>query len=192
MAFLAPMITVNVYADSYYKLSISTADTFNSKTRYMEKIASYQVKEIAWPERAYIIKKAVVPFDQLSTFFKEQYELLYGALKQQGIRPPAVATAFYFSIDEAKNQTEVAAAVQLPETNTEVKGFEKFILPPGKRITTTYYGKYEEMMPAYQELENYLKQKGLTKDVYFEEYYSDPEKEKDPAKLRTDIYFAIK
>jgi effector-binding domain-containing protein len=48
------------------------------------------------------------------------------------------------------------------------------------------------MMPAYQELENYLKQKGLIRELYIEEYFSDPEKEKDPAKLRTDIFFAVK
>jgi effector-binding domain-containing protein len=158
----------------------------------MEKTATYVVKEVTWPERAYIIKKALMPFDKLPGFFNEQYGLLYGALQQQGIRPPSVASAFYFSIDEAKMETELAAAVQLPDTITEVKGFEKFILPAGKRITTTYYGKYEEMMPAYQELENYLKEKGLTRELYIEEYFSDPEKEKDPAKMRTDIFFAVK
>jgi effector-binding domain-containing protein len=158
----------------------------------MEKTATYQVKEITWPERAYIVKKGVVPFDELPGFFREQYALLYGALHQQGIRPPAVASAFYFSIDETKKETELAAAVQLPDTITEVKGYEKFILPAGKRITTTYFGKYEEMMPAYQELETYLKEKGLTRELYIEEYFSDPEKEKDPAKLRTDIFFVIK
>jgi effector-binding domain-containing protein len=158
----------------------------------MEKTATYLVKEVTWPERAYIIKKAVIAFDKLPGFFKEQYGLLYGALQQQGIRLPSVASAFYFSIDEAKKETELAAAVQLPDTGTEVKGFEKFILPAGKRITTTYYGKYEEMMPAYQELENYLKEKGLTRELYIEEYFSDPEIEKDPAKMRTDIFFAVK
>jgi effector-binding domain-containing protein len=158
----------------------------------MEKTATYQVKEVIWPERAYVIKRAVMPFDKLSGFFKEQYGLLYGALQQQDIRPPAAASAFYFSVDEAKKETELAAAVQLPDTSTEVKGFEKFILAAGKRITTTYYGTYEEMMPAYQELENYLKEKGLTRELYIEEYFSDPEKEKDPAKLRTDIFFVIK
>lgn len=158
----------------------------------MEKTAAYQVKEITWPERAYIIKKAVMPFDKLTGFFKEQYGLLYGALYQQGIRPPAVASAFYFSIDETKKETELAAALQLPDSTTEVKGFEKFILPAGKRIATTYYGNYEEMMPAYQDLENYLKENKLTRELYIEEYFSDPEKEKDPAKRRTDIYFAVK
>jgi effector-binding domain-containing protein len=28
--------------------------------------------------------------------------------------------------------------------------------------------------------------------LYIEEYFSDPEKEKDPAKLRTDIFFVVK
>lgn len=153
---------------------------------------SYQVKEILWPERAYIIKRAVVPFDKLSGFFNEQYKFLYDALRKQEIRMPEVASAFYFNIDEAKKETEVAAAVQLPDTKTEVEGFEKFVLPSGKRITTTYFGKYEEMMPAYQELENYLKEKGFTRELYIEEYFSDPEKEKDPAKWRTDIFFAVK
>jgi effector-binding domain-containing protein len=187
-----PMITVNTIADTNYRLLLFAANTFNSKTHCMEKMATYQVKEIAWPERAYIIKRAVVPFEQLPVFFREQYHLLYSALHRQGIRPPEVASAFYFSIDEAKHETELAAAVQLPDTATEVQGFEKFILPEGKRITTSYYGKYEEMMPAYKELENYLKEKGLTRELYIEEYFSDPEKEKDPAKLRTDIYFAVK
>lgn len=153
---------------------------------------SYLVKEIMWPERAYIIKRAVVPFDKLSGFFNEQYKFLFDALRKQGIRMPEVASAFYFNIAEAKKEIEVAAAVQLPNTKTEVEGFEKFVLPPGKRITTTYFGKYEEMMPAYQELEKYLKEKGFTRELYIEEYFSDPEKEKDPAKWRTDIFFTVK
>jgi effector-binding domain-containing protein len=158
----------------------------------MQQTVTYQVKETTWPERSYLIKKAMMPFDKLSDFFKEQYRLLYGALQQKGIRMPAVASAFYFSINEETMQTDVAAALQLPDTTTEVEGFEKFILPAGKRITTTYYGTYEEMMPAYEELKNYLQQKGLTKELYIEEYFSDPEKEKDPAKWRTDIFFAVK
>lgn len=158
----------------------------------METTTTYKVKETTWPDRAYIVKRAVVPFDKLSGFFKENYGALYGALQQQGIRPAEAASAFYFNIDEAKKETEVAAALQLPDVTTEIPGAEKFILPGGKRIMTTYYGKYEEMMPAYQELENYLKEKGFTKELYIEEYFSDPEKEKDPAKLRTDIYFAVK
>ena len=158
----------------------------------METTTAYKVRETTWPDRAYLIKKAVIPFDKLAGFFREQYGVLYGALQQQNIQPPAVATAFYFTIDEKKKETEVAAAVQLPGTATEVKGLEKFILPGGKRITTTYYGKYEEMMPAYQELEKYLREKMLTRELYIEEYFSDPEKETDPAKMRTDIYFAVK
>jgi len=158
----------------------------------METTVAYQVKEVTWTERAYVVKRAIVPFDKLPAFFKEQYNLLYGALTQKGIHLPPVASAFYYSIDEEKKQTDVAAALQLPSAKTEIKEMEKLILPGGKRITTTFYGKCEEMAPAYEELERYLKQKGFKKELYIEEYFSDPEKEKDPAKMRTDIYFAVK
>jgi effector-binding domain-containing protein len=163
-----------------------------AKIFYMETTTAYIVKEVTWPDRAYIIKKAVLAFDQLPAFFKEQYGLLYGALGQRGIRMPEAASAFYFSIDEEKKETELAAAVQLPDTTTEVEGMEKFLLPGGKRIGTTHFGKYEDVMPAYQQLEDYMKEKGLTRELYIEEYFSDPEVEKDPAKWRTDIYFAVK
>ncbi len=71
-------------------------------------------------------------------------------------------------------------------------GFEKVTLPEGRVVTTQHTGTYESMMPAYEGLEKYLKEKGLKKDLMIEQYLSDPVTEKDPAQWKTDIYFTVK
>ena len=91
-----------------------------------------------------------------------------------------------------KNETNLAAAVPVEGNIPENDEFENIVIPSSKVVTTTHYGSYENMHPAYRALENYLADHGLERLLIIEEYFSDPKKEVDPAKWRTNIYFVIK
>lgn len=153
---------------------------------------TYTISTLNWRERQFLTKRATVPFNKLSDFFKENYGALYGFMGQAGLRPDGMPCAFYYNIDEVKNETDLAAAIavqgNIPDTGT----LEKVILPASKVITTTHIGSYETMVPAYQAMDQYLTDNGLKKELMIEEYLSDPMLEKDPAKWKTNIYFLVK
>lgn len=152
---------------------------------------SYVIKEITWPEKTFIIKRTTKPFDKLPDFFKESYGAIYGALASKGINPTEMPCAFYYSIDEIKKETELAAAVPVHADTPEIAGFEKVTFPPSKLITTTHIGSYDGMGAPYGAMEKYLAEKKLRKGLVIEEYFSDPEVEKDASKWKTNIYFMI-
>lgn len=159
----------------------------------METKVKYDVKKISWPEKTFIIKRETVAFDSLSAFFTKYYGTIYSHLQKAGINPSDPPCAIYYKIDEAKKETELAAAVPVQGKVPDIEGFEKLVIPPSKVITTTYYGPYDEgMKPAYSAMEDYLKQHHLTRELMIEEYLSDPMVEKDPGKWKTNIYFTIK
>lgn len=158
----------------------------------MESKLKHDVKEISWPERTFIIRRTKLPFDKLPAFFKESYSELYGILEKAGVRTEEMPCAFYYSIDEMKQETEFAVAVPVPVGTPDIQGFEKIILPPSRLATTTHIGSYETMGPSYAALEGYVDGKHLKKGLIIEEYFSDPEVEKDPATWKTNIYFQLK
>lgn len=158
----------------------------------METITKYEVKEMAWPEKIFITKRARVPFDKLSIFFGDTYDALYSTIQKVGLTTEGMPCAFYYEVDEYKKETDVAAAVAVTGQVPELKEFNKIMLPKSKVLTITHYGSYENMIPAYEELEKYRKDHALKKELVIEEYFSDPSIEKDPSKWKTNIYFVVK
>ena len=158
----------------------------------METTTKYDVAEIKWPEKTFIAKRARMSFDMLPVFFKESYGAIYGFLHDHGLHPTDMPCAIYYSIDEHKEESDLAAAVPVESGLPDMKEFEKIVIPSSKVVTTTHYGSYEAMHPAYRVLEKYLADHGLERKLIVEEYFSDPEKEVDPAKWKTNVYFVIK
>lgn len=158
----------------------------------METITKYEVKEIAWPEKTFITKRAKISLDKLPAFFTETYGAIYGAIKKTEAKTNEPPCAIYYSVDEVKNETDLAAAIPVTGLKKEIEGFEKITIPESKALTLTYYGSYENMKPAYAELEKYVSEHKLKKEWMIEEYSTDPSMEKDPAKWKTNIYFVVK
>ncbi|MBA4053576.1 MAG: hypothetical protein C0490_02590 [Marivirga sp.] len=158
----------------------------------METATKYDVAEIKWPEKTFVAKRARITFDNLPAFFGESYGAIYSLIKELGLHSKGMPCAIYYSIDEHKKETDLAAAVPVEGSVPETQEFEKIIIPSSRVVTTTHYGSYENMHPAYRALEKYLADHGSERELIVEEYLSDPQKEADPAKWKTNIYFVIK
>lgn len=158
----------------------------------METITKYEVKEITWPEKTFVTKRAKLSFDKLPDFFTENYRAIDKAVTEMGVQTNEPPCAIYYSVDEVKKETDLAAAIPVKNLTTEIKGFEKVVIPKSKALTVTHYGSYETMEPAYAALEKYLAEHKLKKEWMIEEYFTDPMVEKDPAKWKTNIYFVVK
>lgn len=151
-----------------------------------------EIKEISWTEKTFLIKRARISFDKLSIFFGEAYGAMYEALKKAGIESKEPPCAIYYSVNEAKNETDLAAAIPVPKSTKEIAGFEMLTIPSSKALKITHYGSYDTMVPSYAELEKHVVDNNLKKEWILEEYLSDPAFEKDPANWRTNIYYLVK
>jgi len=78
----------------------------------------------------------------------------------------------------------------------EIKGNDKIVIKKsyeGKTIWVTYTGPYESTYQAYTDLDQYMKEKGLTQaGGPWEVYVTDPGTEPDSTKWVTEIYFPVK
>jgi len=157
----------------------------------MELTLKNEVKEIEWQSKTFITSRSIQPFDKLSAFFAEKYGALYSTLAKSGIQVNEPPCAFYYSIDEKKMETDLAAAVPVSDTCPEIQGFTKVVIPATKALTITHYGSYDNMTETYGLLEKYLKEHDLEKIWIMEQYLSDPQLEKDPANWKTNIYFGV-
>lgn len=155
-------------------------------------LTKFEVKEISWPDKTFITRRAQLPLDKLPSFFSETYGAIYQALGKAGILTNEPPCAIYYSIDQVKMVTDVAAAVPVKDLVNDLTGFEKVLIPKSKALLVTYFGSYENMATAYEVIDKYVADHKLEKGWMLEEYFSDPAVEKDPAKWKTNIYCVLK
>ncbi len=158
----------------------------------MKTSEKFEIMQSTWPERHFVVKREKVPFDKLPAFFEKNYGLIYSAIQKYNLATNEPPCAIYYSIDEERKETDVSAAVPVKGDLSPVQGLEKVIIPPSKILRATHYGSYDNMVPIYAEMEKYLKEHNSQRDLIIEEYFSDPEVEKDPGKWKTNIVFVLK
>jgi effector-binding domain-containing protein len=129
----------------------------------MDTLTKYAVKEITWPEKVFLIKRATVDIDRLNEFFGESYGEIYDVIDKCEIESFDPPCAIYYSVDEDNWEIDLAAAIPVVGKIPVVE-FEKVIIPPSKVLQVTYYGDYESMAPAYAALEKYATSHKLKKN----------------------------
>lgn len=157
----------------------------------MTPLTSHEVREIAWPSKTYITKRATMPFDKLTDFFKESYGAIYSACAQHQVQLTEPPGAIYYNIDEAGGKTDLAAVVPVPGHLPFIDGFEYVVVPASKAVTITHYGVYDKMAETYAVIGKYMEEHKLKQKWMIEEYLSDPDIEKDPTTWKTNIYFVL-
>jgi len=157
----------------------------------MTTITKSEVKEIIWPGKTYLTIRIRRQFDTLSDFFKDSYAAIYGTIYKNGLQASEPPCAIYYSVNETEKEVDLAAAIPVQGPFAEIKGFEKVEIPSSKALTITHHGSYESMGADYTLMEKYMAEHGLKKKWMIEEYLSDPAVEKDPANLKTNIYFIL-
>ena len=85
---------------------------------------------------------------------------------------------------------KIEAGVEVLTPFEETELVRRSATPAGEVVTTTHWGEYSAMQPAYKALEDSVKQSGRSLgDVSWEVYghWSD-----DPTNRRTDIYWLLR
>jgi effector-binding domain-containing protein len=158
----------------------------------METQTTYSIKEIIRPHQTLVAKREKLKFRKLSSFLMKTFVAIYTSLYKKNIASKDPAFAIYYTIDFENRETDVAAAVPVEDGSEIPEEFERIFFPTSRAITTTYFGPYEDTLPAYAALDRYLQKEGLQKALVIEEYITDPRLEKDRSKWQTNLYYVLK
>ncbi len=158
-----------------------------------EPVASnYEIKEIEWPAKTYYgTAKATMSFEKLGPFFAENFPKIGADFGKHKVEMEGAPSCVYFKWDDKNQQTE-CAAVMVAAKGGEIKGWEKYTMPPSKVLQIQYYGAYDKSYDAHMAMDKYMKEKNLTQTMVIEEYVTDPMTEKDTAKWLTNIFYVLK
>lgn len=161
------------------------SEAIQAKTQY----GAYAIEEVNMPEKNYLIKKGTISMSEIPMFLADNFGTMMTEMTKGGFQPTGAPASLYFEWDEENQSTTMAAAIPCEKS---VAGYE--LMPVGgKMIKTVYQGAYDDMMPAYMAMDEYLKEKGLEMGgPVLEEYVTDPAQESDTSKWITNIYFAVK
>lgn len=157
-----------------------------------EATPAYQVKEVNWAAKTCLSVRENVKFADMPAFFMKHFPAMAMQIGKNGATP-GIPLGIYYNYDEAKGEANLAAAIPYEGKPVSSKEYKTLEIPAAKAYQIDYYGAYENMKPAYDEMNRFLHTKfNLTNpDMVIEEYVGDPETEKDPAKLYTRIYFFV-
>ena len=134
-------------------------------------------EEVTLPERTIVYLKGHsnwdVAFDTLVDAFKSLNEYL----NKQGIKPNGPAMTIYTQTDDTGFQFEAAMPIAAAPDNPPKGDIAIGQAPSGKALKFVHRGSYDAMDSTYEAITNYLDDKHLeSKDVFIEEYASDPVK----------------
>ncbi len=156
-----------------------------------EPTAHYDIEEVNWDAKTFYGIKTNTTFDKLAAFFGQSYGKIGQAMAKAKVEMMSAPSAIYFSFDEKTMVTDVAAVMQVPN-DKKLEGVEKFLTPAGKVLKIAYHGAYDKSANAHYAMDAYIKEKGLTQGLVFEEYVTDPMNEKDTTKWLTNIFYLVK
>ena len=98
--------------------------------------------------------------------------------------------ALYHSWNDQKTVMEVGFPAP-----ASVKGegrIKPISLPGGRVVTGFHIGPYNRLMESYQKMQDWMTKQGVKPaNKMWEVYLTDPEKEKDPAKYVTQLFWPI-
>jgi effector-binding domain-containing protein len=130
--------------------------------------------------RPLAVASAVTDHARLGADIRRLLDLVWPVLRQQGVKAGRNVVVY------RGDPMAIEAGVEIDGGFEETESVRRSMTPAGEAATTTHWGAYSEMGPAYAALEEWAKRSGRSfSDVSWEVYghWSD-----DPSQVRTDIY----
>ncbi|CAL1521027.1 GyrI-like domain-containing protein [Chitinophaga sp. MM2321] len=147
------------------------------------------VKEMDFPATTYAAVRKTIPMRNIAAFYQTNLGAVFKAATAANLSP-GVPCGLFFTWDEKKQQTDMAAAIPVPEGSTLGNGFEIIKLPAARAAYVDYYGPYDKTANAHVALQQFIANKG--KKIIppmIEMYVTDPGIEKDSSKWLTKVIY---
>lgn len=149
-----------------------------------------EIKQID-TQKALIIK-ADVPTNAIGEKMGECYGKLFAFLAKQNSQPAGPPFAVYHSFDLKGNTVfEIGVPVSSEMHGSDDIEYKEY--PDMKAVTSTYTGAYENMIPVYENLKQYMDDHQLVStETSWEVYLTNPNEVQNPDDNQTIIYFPLK
>lgn len=191
-----PMLFMNMdkQLGDHYRKGLDNLKKKMETTMPDAEVTQYKVEELDWEEKLFVSTKPTkMAGEECPRFLAMNLPKIYADMQKNNLQSPMAPSMIFYSWDEKTSQTQCAAAICAPDVKlTDLKGWEKCIVPASRVLKIAYYGDYGKSMNAHLAMDKYMDEKNLDQDVVIEEYVTDPTKEKDTTKWLTNIYYVLK
>lgn len=150
------------------------------------------VKEMNFPATTYAAVRKTIPMSRITDYYRKNLETIYNAATAAKMQP-GVPCGIFFTWDRKLQQTDMAAAIPVPEGSRSVDGYEIITLPAAQAAYADYYGPYSKIANAHVAIQKFITDKGRKIiPPTIEMYVTDPGKEKDSSKWLTKVIYFMK
>lgn len=152
---------------------------------------STEIQKVEVPMRKFIGRRSVVKFEDMQTFYSENFSDAYKAIDEKQLEFDGSPSGIYFLWEPEKGQADMAAAIPVKGLNEDIEGFETFKLG-GKALKVVHMGSYDNLDVPHNDMEKYVVNNEIeVLGPALEEYVTDPGNESDTSKWETHIYYFI-
>ena len=141
------------------------------------------------PQDALAIKEEVAN-PEIPRRMGEIFGELMAFIQRNRVQAAGPPFALYHSWNDAKTVMEVGFPIASP-----VKGdgrVQPLVLPGGRVVNGSHVGPYDRLQETYGAMMKWMAEKGVKPAArMWEVYMTDPQKEKDPSKFVTQLFWPI-
>ncbi|HEY9257214.1 SRPBCC family protein [Chitinophaga sp.] len=150
------------------------------------------VKEMNFPATTYAAVRKTIPMSRITDYYRQNLRTIYNAATAAKLQP-GVPCGIFFTWDRKLQQTDMAAAIPVPEGSKAASGYEIITLPAAQAAYADYYGPYSKIANAHVAIQKFITDKGRKIiPPTIEMYVTDPGKEKDSSKWLTKVIYFMK
>jgi len=153
----------------------------------------YQVNPGQYPVGKYLAVHKTLPMSEISSFYAKNVPAIMTEIQKAKVEVTGPPSGIYYTWDEEKGVTDMAAAVGILGILKAPAGMEVIIVPASKSLTIEYKGGYGKMVDAHMAMDSHRKNNKLEfLAPVIEEYMTGPGTEPDSNKWVTKIIYLIK
>ena len=146
-----------------------------------------------YPGGKYLGVRSTIKISEMKDFFGKNFNLAMEGAKTAKAEMAGPPSGLYYTWEQEKNMTDVAAAIPIKNDVKVPKGLTLFVIPASKALTIDYMGGYTGLGSAHGAMAAYIKSNNLTQSApVIEEYITDHMMEKDSTKWHTKIVYFVK
>lgn len=149
----------------------------------------YRIKEMEAVDLIGI--ELVTSAESIAAYATAALDRIYDGLNDNSITPAGPSRLVYHEMNSDSWKIEVCVPVSGaadPPAGLSLRRFEG-----GRAATALHVGPYDQLGPAYRELETWIEEQNLEPvGPPFDSYLNDPNEVKDPARFETEIIWPVK
>ncbi|MBK6933027.1 MAG: SRPBCC family protein [Saprospirales bacterium] len=157
-----------------------------------KKYRGYEVTVQDLPVTYYVGIRKTVAFPEIPAFFAANLGKTLEQVQKSGATVAGVPSGLFWSYDEKKGVSDMAAAIPVAANQKFEGGLSIFPVGGSKALHIEYLGAYEKSGEAHYAMDDYMAEKGLQSiPPVIEEYVIGPGQEPDTSKWRTKIIYFV-